>query len=186
MPEDANDEKILDDYSGDGLSRRFFLKLLMGFSIVASVLPMTPIVRYFFAPPIVENSQRKKIANVSELSEGKTVVFLYPGEDDSHRSFLTHLTSEYQAEAEKMGYPYMNNGFVAFNSVCTHLQCPIELPEDDASICPCHGAIFSVVDGTVLGGPAPRPLPAIRLEIDQSSGDIYATEIIGKIGYGRE
>jgi Rieske Fe-S protein len=87
---------------------------------------------------------------------------------------------------EKIGYPYINNRFVAFNSVCTHLSCVIELPNNDTSVCPCHGAIFSVVDGTVLGGPAPRPLPAIKLEIDQVSGDIYATELIGKIGYGRE
>jgi len=42
-----------------------------------------------------------------------------------------------------------------------------------------------MTDGKVLAGPAPRPLPMIRLEIEQETGDIYAVELIGKIGYGR-
>lgn len=168
------------------ISRRAFLKLLMGFSIVISTLPLTPIAKYFFAAPNSANSQKKKIANVKDLPEGSTMVFFFPGEEESHRSFLTHLSGEYLAEAAQSGFPYVYNGFVAFNTVCTHLQCPIELPDDDVFICPCHGGFFSVVDGTVLGGPAPRALPIIKLEIDDSSGDIYATELVGKIGYGRE
>lgn len=180
------EEKISETGTGDNLSRRAFLKLLMGFSVVVSALPFTPIAKFFFASPMENNPNRKKIANINEVPEGGTKVFLYPGEEDSHRSFLVHLSSEYQAEAAEIGYQYINQGFVAFNTVCTHLQCPIEFPEDDAYICPCHGGFFSVVDGTVLGGPAPRPLPAIRLEIDEASGDIYAAELIGKIGYGRE
>ncbi len=181
------DEVIKEETGAAGsLSRRAFLKLLMGFSIVVSALPLTPIAKYFFAIPMENNSNRKKIANMKDIPEGSTMVFLYPGEEDSHRSFLIHLSEEYQAEAANTGYPYVNKGFVAFNTVCTHLQCPIEFPDDDACICPCHGAFFSVVDGTVLGGPAPRPLPAVRLEIDESNGDIYAAELIGKIGYGRE
>jgi len=186
MTERAEEENPANTDVPDKLSRRAFLQLLMGFSIVVSALPLTPIVRYFFATPGETNLQRKKIANVNDVPDGSTMVFLYPGEEDSHRSFLTHLSSEYQEQAAKTGYPYINNGFVAFNTVCTHLQCPINLPDDDAFICPCHGAFFSVVDGTVLGGPAPRPLPAIKLEIDEDTGDIYAAELIGKIGYGRE
>ena len=178
------DEDLTSNGAGDNLSRRAFLKLLMGFSVVVSALPLTPIARFFFATQRDINSSRKKIANVNDLPEGNTMVFFFPGEEESHRSFLTHLSSEYEAEAA--GYQYANNGFVAYNTVCPHLQCPIELPDDDVFICPCHGGFFSVVNGTVLGGPAPRALPAIRLEIDEESGDIYAAELIGRIGYGRD
>jgi Rieske Fe-S protein len=186
LSKEENKDNIGNDASSDNLSRRVFLKLLLGFSAIVSALPLSPIVKFFFASPSEDNPQRKKIANIREVPMGSTLVFLYPGEEGAHRSFLTHLTSEYRQEAKQNSYPYINNGFVAFNSVCTHLLCPIELPDDDASICPCHGAIFSVVDGTVLGGPAPRPLPAIKLEINEDTGDIYATELIGKIGYGRD
>ena len=48
--------------------------------------------------------------------------------------------------------------FVALDAVCTHMRCTVEynalnLPLD----CPCHGSTYEV-DGSVIGGPAPRPL----------------------------
>ena len=81
---------------------------------------------------------------------------------------------------------FIVEGFVALNTVCTHLLCPTEFPEEDQVICPCHGGYFSLVDGTVIAGPPPRPLPMIILEIEQKTGDNYAVELIGRIGYGRE
>jgi Rieske Fe-S protein len=32
-------------------------------------------------------------------------------------------------------------------------------------MCPCHGSVFSVKDGSVLGGPAPAPLPAVDVSV---------------------
>lgn len=152
-----------------------------------SIIPFTPMVEFFLAKPQNVNSSKKKIANKRDLPEGSTMVFFFPGEEDKHRSFLTHLSQEYQREAKEEGIDqYIVDGFVAFNTVCPHLECPIELPDDDVFICPCHGGFFSLIDGTVLGGPSPRPLPAIKLEIDEGTGDIYAVELIGEIGYGRE
>jgi cytochrome b6-f complex iron-sulfur subunit len=57
-------------------------------------------------------------------------------------------------------------GFFALSAVCTHLGCITRWVEDDETIaCPCHGSKFKR-DGTVVQGPAPRPLRriAIRLE----------------------
>ena len=31
--------------------------------------------------------------------------------------------------------------------------------------CPCHGSQYSVKDGSVLGGPAPAPLPAVKVTV---------------------
>jgi len=179
--------EISDAETAGDLSRRTFLKMLMGVSAVMSTLTFAPLANFFIAPPIKENKDRKKIGNTNELQEGSTMIFFYPGEDSSDRSFLTHLSAEYLEKAQEEGTgQFIVDGFVAFNTVCPHLQCPIEIPEDDVFICPCHGGFFSIIDGTVLGGPSPRPLPAIRLEIDKASGDIYAAELIGKIGYGRD
>lgn len=72
------------------------------------------------------------------------------------------------------------------NTVCTHLQCVTEFPEEDQIVCPCHGGHFSLVDGIVLADPPPRPLPMIKLENEKETGYINAVELIGKVGYGRE
>jgi Rieske Fe-S protein len=180
-------DSIQEEGSPEDLSRRGFLKFLMGISFVLSLIPFTPMVEFFFAKSQENNPSRKKIANKKDLPEGSTIIFFFPGEEDKDRSFLTHLSQEYQQEAKEEGTDqFITDGFVAFNTVCPHLECPIELPDDDVFICPCHGGFFSIIDGTVLGGPVPRPLPAIKLEIDEGTGDIYAVELIGEIGYGRE
>lgn len=176
--EDANTE--------DSLTRRLFLKLLMGTSVLITLIPFRTMVEFFYANPRTQKPLRKKIANTRDLPEGSTMVFFFPEEDGSHRSFLTHLSSEDQSRAEaEENDEFITEGFVAFNTVCPHLQCTIELPEDGEYICPCHGGVFNILDGTVLAGPSPRPLPAIKLDVEQSTGDIYAVELVGKIGYGR-
>ncbi len=41
--------------------------------------------------------------------------------------------------------------------------------------CCCHGSQYDLLNGAaVIGGPAPRPVPSVILEVD-SSGNIYAT-----------
>ncbi len=57
-------------------------------------------------------------------------------------------------------------GFFAISAVCTHLGCITRWLEDEGTIaCPCHGSKFAK-DGSLVQGPAPRPLRriAIRLE----------------------
>ena len=54
-------------------------------------------------------------------------------------------------------------GFYALTAVCTHLGCIIAQTEDGFA-CPCHGSLFSK-DGKVVGGPAPRSLPWLKMSI---------------------
>jgi cytochrome b6-f complex iron-sulfur subunit len=62
-------------------------------------------------------------------------------------------------------------GFYAMSAVCTHLGCMTVWKQDSGLIaCPCHGSNFRA-DGTVLGGPAPRPLPWLKTWLE-SSGEI--------------
>lgn len=48
--------------------------------------------------------------------------------------------------------------FKCFNATCTHLGCTVNKVSAGLIRCPCHGARFSIVDGAVKAGPAPRPL----------------------------
>jgi Rieske Fe-S protein len=55
--------------------------------------------------------------------------------------------------------------FKAFSAVCTHLQCLLTQVADRRIFCPCHGSEFSIVDGSVLRGPATQPLPAVDIDV---------------------
>lgn len=57
-------------------------------------------------------------------------------------------------------------GFVALSKVCTHLGCLVEYDKGLRKlICPCHAGTFDL-DGNVLSGPPPRPLPAVALKVE--------------------
>lgn len=53
----------------------------------------------------------------------------------------------------------------AFSAICTHLGCLVNWRRDPGDIfCPCHGGRFDL-DGKVIGGPPPRPLPEYPVSI---------------------
>jgi Rieske Fe-S protein len=55
--------------------------------------------------------------------------------------------------------------FKCFSASCTHLGCLVNKVADGLIQCPCHGAKFSIVDGSVKAGPAQRPLTAQEFSI---------------------
>jgi ubiquinol-cytochrome c reductase iron-sulfur subunit len=60
-------------------------------------------------------------------------------------------------------------GCVAFSKVCPHAGCPVGLYEPDSHrlFCPCHQSVFAVLDACEpRGGPATRPLPQLKLAVD--------------------
>ena len=56
--------------------------------------------------------------------------------------------------------------FKAFTAVCTHQACLVDKVENGTIMCPCHGSQYSVKDGSVTGGPAPKALAAIAVKVD--------------------
>jgi len=59
--------------------------------------------------------------------------------------------------------------FKAFSAVCTHQGCLVDKVANGTIDCPCHGSRFSVEDGAVKAGPAPRPLPAEKITVEGNS-----------------
>jgi len=59
--------------------------------------------------------------------------------------------------------------FRAFSATCTHLGCQVERVTDGTIKCPCHGSQYSVADGSVVHGPAPKPLPAKTVTVDNGA-----------------
>jgi Rieske Fe-S protein len=56
--------------------------------------------------------------------------------------------------------------FKAFSKVCTHQGCDVNKVDGGLISCPCHGSQFSIEDGSVKGGPAPKGLPETNVKVD--------------------
>ncbi len=61
---------------------------------------------------------------------------------------------------------HLEDGFRVFSGICTHLGCLVKWEEAKQRFyCPCHKGIFAP-DGSVVGGPPPRPLDEYRVSIE--------------------
>jgi menaquinol-cytochrome c reductase iron-sulfur subunit len=58
--------------------------------------------------------------------------------------------------------------FTAFGLNCSHLGCPVNWRAGaELFLCPCHGGVY-YADGSVAGGPPPRPLVRYSVRIGDS------------------
>jgi arsenite oxidase small subunit len=142
---------------------------MKGTVAAAAAILLTPLISvagFLFAPrqtgPVTYPKTR--VAGASDFTTDTSLLFAYPSKD--RPAILIHLP----------------DGFVAYDAVCTHLGCQVHYDgtavagwenNPDQAFCPCHGGVFDPKTGKVLAGPPPRPLPKIKLEIDDQ-GNIYA------------
>jgi arsenite oxidase small subunit len=149
------------------VSRRDFLRFAVLFGAAVLLIPMERLTEFLFAEknagPITYPKVR--IANKADVAVNDSLFFVYPHQD--RPAVLIHLSE---------------GGFVAFDATCTHLGCQVHYDKTEVkgwesnpqqTFCPCHGGVFDPKTGKVLAGPAPRPLPKIKLEIDEK-GEILA------------
>ena len=109
--------------------------------------------RHRGTPPI------RRIASMSSLPVGGSLVFQYPG---PHDDCLLIRTAPGQ--------------LLAYSQKCTHLSCAVVCKVEEGVIrCPCHEGLFDLHTGRKLAGPPPRPLP--RVTLDVRGDDVYATGV---------
>lgn len=58
--------------------------------------------------------------------------------------------------------------YKGFSAVCTHTGCLLNEIADGTINCPCHGSKFSL-DGTVVNGPATKPLESVAIRVQGNS-----------------
>ncbi|MBV9164507.1 MAG: Rieske (2Fe-2S) protein [Pseudonocardiales bacterium] len=63
--------------------------------------------------------------------------------------------------------------FTAFSAICTHQGCTVNKVANGTIDCPCHGSRYAITDGSVVQGPASRPLPERHVTV---SGDAILLE----------
>jgi Rieske Fe-S protein len=59
--------------------------------------------------------------------------------------------------------------FDAFTAVCTHEGCIVTTVSGGTINCPCHGSKFSIANGSVVNGPATRPLAPVGIKVQGTS-----------------
>ena len=89
-------------------------------------------------------------------------------EEKAKAAVLLVRLQEDEIQSEKQldwGY----QGIVAYSKICTHVGCPVGLYEQVTHhlLCPCHQSTFDVTrDCEVIFGPAKRPLPQLKITVD--------------------
>jgi nitrite reductase/ring-hydroxylating ferredoxin subunit len=73
-------------------------------------------------------------------------------------------------DAERIVITQPQSGsFKAFSAICTHEGCFVNSVSNGTINCPCHGSKFSIKDGSVVHGPATRPLPPMAINVEGTS-----------------
>ena len=77
------------------------------------------------------------------------------------------------------------DGVVAYSAVCTHTGCDVLdwRPASKRFKCPCHESEYDPSDAArVIGGPAPRRLPALPLKLVDGK-PVAAGGFVGRVGF---
>ena len=125
-----------DPTPSNGVSRRAFFQLSLGWlaGLFAFGASAVAAVRFLVPNVLFEPSEEFKAGKPDDYLDG-SITFL-----EDERVFLIRK----------------GNTFRCLSAVCTHLGCTVNRA-DHGYHCPCHGSVFDD-QGTVKGGPAPRPL----------------------------
>ena len=77
------------------------------------------------------------------------------------------------------------DGVLAYSATCTHEDCKVDdwLADGQLLHCACHDAKFDPKDSAkVVGGPAPRPLAALPLKLDDGQL-VVAGPFTARVGF---
>lgn len=122
-------------------SRRRWLELMLGSSMVASfVAAFYPVLKFVLPPPTGELDTHTVVAGLSdELAPNSSKIFRF----GSKPGILVRLP---------------DGGYKAFSAICTHLNCTVQYRDREHDIwCACHNGVYDL-NGRNIGGPPPRPL----------------------------
>jgi ubiquinol-cytochrome c reductase iron-sulfur subunit len=181
--------------AGEGITRRKLLKRaagVAGITVVGSLLvplascgPFLDVeqlrrMAWHRGRRLVDEAGRPLLAD--DVPVGSMVPAYAEGVDRERldASLLVVRVEEIDLQLPEARFDWGPLGFLAFSKICTHAGCAVSMfrypsfePKSPgpALVCPCHYSTFDpLTGGTVVFGPAGRPLPQLPLLID---GDGY-------------
>ena len=132
--------------------RRLLGRVSLALSGLAAAVVSVPIVAYLLSPLLQPPPEVwRDLGLVDNFRIGETVEVAY---DEPSPLPWAGQTARTAVWLRRTG----QTDFTAFGLNCTHLGCPVNWrPGAELFLCPCHGGVY-YADGSVAGGPPPRPL----------------------------
>ncbi len=129
------------------MKRRSFLKALLAFLGATSVVSFVyPLSRYLAPPAGAEKAKTLVIAK-RDIPLGDAWEVVFNG-----------------VPAVILNRP--GKGLIALSRVCTHLGCLVQYDKENKRLlCPCHAGVYDL-EGNIISGPPPRPLPKLPLRVE--------------------
>src|SRR5512132_1340506 len=145
--------------SNSKTSRRHFLDVLLGASILGWLVSIAyPVIRYLKPLPQTGPTGPTRLTRdeTAKLEQNKFVIVPVSGQR------VIVLQSADQMHA--------------FSAKCTHEGCTVTfLPGQSVIWCPCHDGRFDL-NGRVLSGPPPQPLPKYLAQRQPDGGIVVSPE----------
>jgi ubiquinol-cytochrome c reductase iron-sulfur subunit len=193
--------------SGERITRKRLLKLgvgaaggALGAALLAPAVSLGPLIdtsRFYETPwrrgrRLVD--ERGRPFRARDIEEA-TFYTAFP--EGASREELGSPLVVIRLDPRQLGLPpgrsgWAPQGILAYSKICTHAGCAIALyrsplfaPAEPrpALVCPCHYSTFDPADGgSVIFGPAGRPLPQLPLEVDGSGHLRAAGTFSGPVG----
>jgi len=141
--------------------RRDFLSTALGIWGLLAVVPVLNVLVRYITPPKGTPTTRQslEVGLVDDIPRGTAKIVRF----DREPVIIVHTSS---------------GQFKAFFARCTHLGCVVKFQSEGAQgfHCNCHGSDFDL-NGKNLSGPAPKPLTALKVTVQQASLIVSTTEV---------
>lgn len=150
----------MNEESQKNISRRkFFLKVSLGLAGISAVAAAIPVVSALIAPLLeTPDQQWRTVGKLDDFQMGTTSMVTFTNADPERYAGVTAKSAAWLRRNDQ-------NNFIAFAANCTHLGCPVRWEKDaHLFMCPCHGGVY-YADGTVAGGPPPKPLTQYAVRV---------------------
>lgn len=121
------------------------------------------------------DDEAKKPLTAADIKAGEKPLIAYPYDPsakalrDSSRLNRIVLVRLDPSTLDKPTAERAADGVVAYSAFCTHQGCDVSswVAAEKALLCFCHFSKFAPhQEAAVVGGPAPRPLPALPIKVD--------------------
>ncbi|MFZ1866094.1 MAG: Rieske 2Fe-2S domain-containing protein [Polyangiales bacterium] len=159
MPTTEKEERDEPCADVDHSRRRILTRLSLTLAAASAALLGIPVVGFVLGPFTKRVREVwRDIGPIEHFEVGKTVKVEYQDPSPLPWAGVTARTAAWLRREE-------GQQFTAFAINCTHLGCPVRwIDSADLFMCPCHGGVY-YDDGTVAGGPPPRPLPRYPVRV---------------------
>jgi menaquinol-cytochrome c reductase iron-sulfur subunit len=143
--------------------RRFLNRISLALSGLAAAVVSVPIVAYLLSPLLQPAPEEwRDLGPVQNFLIGTTVEVAIDEPSSLPWAGQTALTAVWLRRNA-------DQDFTAFGLNCTHLGCPVNWRAGaELFLCPCHGGVY-YADGSVAGGPPPRPLVRYAVRITDNN-----------------